>query len=98
MFPEGHVNVDESGVNAYKSGMIMMALQSNCPIVPVYIKRRKKWYSRIELGIGEPVNVNDFKSGPIATVEEINAVTKYLEEQSIKLEMLVTSGGKKHEI
>ena len=51
MFPEGHINIENDGVNAFKSGMIMMAAKSGCPIIPVYIKRRKHWYSRlVEIG------------------------------------------------
>ena len=96
MFPEGHVNTDESGLNSFKSGMVIMALKSGCPIIPVYIKRREHWYSRLVLGIGEPINIDDFKKDKIATLEEINKAADYLLEQEHKLELLC-NGGKEDE-
>ena len=88
MFPEGRVNINKEGTNAFKSGMIIMALKSGCPIVPVYIKRRKHWYSRLILGVGEPLDIKNFSKGDKPTMEEINEAAKYLELQESKLEAL----------
>ena len=87
MFPEGHISLNNE-TQTFKTGMVMMALQSKCPIVPIYIKKRKKWYSRLEIAVGEAINISDFKSGPVATIEDINKATAYLQEQEKKLEML----------
>ena len=87
-FPEGHVNVEKEGTQSFKSGMVMMALKSGCPIIPVYIKRRKHWYSRLVLGVGEPVDIKKFASGDKPTIAEIDDAAKYLEEEEHKLELL----------
>ena len=84
MFPEGHVNADEKGTQTFKSGMTVMALRSGCPIVPVYIKRRKHWYSRLVFAIGEPINVKDFCEG-VPNINDVNRATEYLQEQEKKL-------------
>ena len=89
IFPEGHVNVDEKGVKTFKSGMVMMALQSKKPIIPVYIKRRKHWYSRLKVAVGEPIDVFNFKGGKPLTIKDIEEVTQYIEEQEKKLEEFV---------
>ena len=89
MFPEGHVNTEKEGVNEFKSGMIVMALKSGCPIIPVYIKRREHWYSRLVIGVGEAIDSKSFAKGPIATLEEINSAASYLHEQEKKLEEIV---------
>ena len=94
MFPEGHVNVEKSCVQSFKSGMVLMALKSECPIIPVYIKRRKHFYSRVELGIGEPINIKDFITGEKMTVDDIKRATEFLQEQEKQLEELV-EGAKK---
>ena len=88
MFPEGHVNVNKEGTNAFKSGMIVMALRSGCPIVHVYIKRRPHWYSRLVLAVGEPININDFCKDRKPNVEDVKNATIYLQEQEEKLEAL----------
>lgn len=88
MFPEGHINIENDGVNAFKSGMVMMAIKSGCPIVPVYIKRRKHWYSRLVVGIGEAIDISKFSSSNNPTLEEIDNAAKYLQEEEHKLELL----------
>ena len=53
MFPEGtRVSADE-GQDA-KTGAIRLASKLNVPIVPVYIPRRKKVFSRVRIAIGQP--------------------------------------------
>lgn len=97
MFPEGHINIENDGVNSFKSGMIMMALKSGCPIVPVYIKRRKHWYSRLVVGIGEAFDVSKFSSSNNPTLEEIDNAAKYLQEEEHKLELLCNEEKKKND-
>ena len=92
MFPEGHINIENDGVNAFKSGMIMMAAKSGCPIIPVYIKRRKHWYSRLVVGIGEHFEMIKFSSSNNPTLEEIDNAAKYLQEEEHKLELLCNEG------
>ena len=89
MFPEGHVNLEAEGIKAFKSGMVMMALKSGVPIIPVYLQRKKHIYSRLVLGVGEPINIDDFKTGEKFSLEDINKASLYLYEQEKKLEELV---------
>ena len=95
MFPEGHINIENEGVNPFKSGMVMMAVKSGCPIVPVYIKRRKHWYSRLVVGIGEQISIDKFSSSNNPTLEEIDKAAKYLQEEEHKLELLCNKEKKK---
>ncbi len=57
MFPEGHVNFEGDGLNQFKSGMVLMALMSGKPVVPVYIENRKSVFERLKIGIGAPFDV-----------------------------------------
>ena len=92
MFPEGKINDNkEDGVQNFKSGMVMMAMRGNVPIIPVYIKRRKHFYSRLEVAIGAPVDVVSFKSGASATPEEVERCCHYLEEKEKELEAFMLS-------
>jgi len=89
MFPEGHVNVEKEGTKEFKSGMIIMALKSGMPIVPVYLKRREHWYSRVEVAVGEPIDVKSFAKGEKPTVNDVKEAAKYLENQEKELEELM---------
>ena len=87
MFPEGKIQENkEEGIQSFKSGMVMMAMRGNVPIIPVYIKRRKHFYSRLETAFGTPVDVTKFKKGSSATPEEIDACCHLLEERERELE------------
>ena len=96
LFPEGHVNIEQEGLNTFKSGMIVMALKSGCPIVPIYIKRRKHFFSRLEVAIGESFDMSKFSSSSTPTLEEIDNAAKYLQEEEHKLEILC-NGGKQND-
>lgn len=86
MFPEGHVNEDSSGaVSPFKSGMVLMAMRSGVPIVPVYVKKPAHWYNRVVLAIGEPVDITE-RCGPrpsFAQVEEL-ALSLHEKEEALK--------------
>lgn len=88
MFPEGHVNIDKEGVKAFKGGMVLMAFRSDKPIVPVYLKRREHFYSRIVLGVSEPINVRDFVKGKMINSKEVEEVVNHLQEVEHQLEVL----------
>lgn len=94
MFPEGHINVEQKGVNSFKGGIVMMALKTHCPIVPVYIQKKKHWYSRLVLYIGEPIKVDEYKSGTIATVNDIHRISEILKEREEELELLCNKNKK----
>ena len=96
LFPEGHVNVNEDGaMNSFKSGMVMMAIKGHAPIVPVYIKKKEHWYSRLVIGIGEAINVEDYKTSAMPTIEDIENISKAIEKQEKELEKICNSKGKK---
>ena len=56
MFPEGTRTGEDNMVDA-KTGAVRLASKMDAPIVPVYIPRRKKLFSRVQLLIGEPYSV-----------------------------------------
>ena len=95
MFPEGKINEEDDNVRTFKNGMVMMAMRSGVPIIPVYIKRRKHFYSRLEIAIGSPFDVTKFKSGASATKEETNQATIALHEKEKELEAFMLNRGKK---
>lgn len=82
-------------MNAFKSGMVMMAVKAKVPIVPVFLKKKEHWYSRLVIAIGEPIHIEDYASGPVPTMEDINKISTALEEQTKELEKLAHKERKK---
>ena len=94
IYPEGRVNDTEESIQSYKSGVIMMAMRSHVKIVPIYLKRREHWYSRLAYVIGNPIDIYDFAKGKVLTMDEINEASKYLENKEKELEQIAYRGGK----
>ena len=83
LFPEGHVNKGDEMLE-FKSGMVLISMQSKRPIVPVYIKPRKHWYSRLEAVVDEPVDITEMCGG-MPAFSKIREVTKLLQEREASL-------------
>jgi 1-acyl-sn-glycerol-3-phosphate acyltransferase len=86
IFPESSVN-QEDGVKSYKSGFVLMSLMSKKPILPVCIIKRKRWYHRLKIVIGEPIDASSMCSA-IPTVEEMDRVSELINQK--EQEMLLT--------
>lgn len=88
MFPEGHIN-GEGGeeIAAFKPGMVLMALQGRAPVVPVYFRPRKHWYSRLRVVIGEPLDiVKTYGTHP--SLGQIDEIVSLLRGRVEKLKIL----------
>lgn len=88
IFPEGRINVEKEGVQAFKGGMVMMALRGKAPIIPVYIKRRPHFYNRLVFAIGNPIDLNTIKPDGIKSKQDIEFVCDYLKKKEEELEAL----------
>lgn len=88
MFPEGRVHTQSEAPAAFKSGMILMSVQSGAPIIPVYIKPRRKASERIVAVIGEPFSVTEIY-GQRPKFSQIDEAAKLLFEKELKLMQLI---------
>ena len=82
LFPEGHVNKGDEMLE-FKSGMVLISMQSKRPIVPVYLKPRRHWYSRLKAVVGEPVDSTALSEGrpAFSKIQEVTARLKKREEE-----------------
>ena len=88
VFPEGSINKEEA-LKTFKSGVVMMALMSDKPIIPIYIRRRNSWFNRQRVAVGEPINVSDYFSSRFPSMEEIEHVTNLVRDKELKLKEMV---------
>lgn len=83
LFPEGQVEREEN-VQTFKSGVVMMAIMTDSPIIPMYVHKRTKWYKRQVVMIGEKIYLKDYIKSKIPTIEEMDifaAKLRDIEEQ-----------------
>ena len=83
IFPEGGINHD-STVNSFKSGAALMALKGRAPIIPIYIIPPKKWFNRIVIVTGEPINPVEI-CGETPNLRGIDELSQKLREKEITL-------------
>ena len=86
MFPEGHVTKDEE-VQKFKSGMVLMAVTSKKPIVPVYIKVRKSIWQRQCIVFGEPINPVETLGG-MPSLADMDRIADVLREKEKELKIM----------
>ena len=79
IFPEGQVN-DQEDTLSFKSGSVLMAKLGGVPVLPVYIVKPQKRFSRFHIVIGEPVDVASMCSR-FPSVEELQTVSDHLRQQ-----------------
>lgn len=87
LFPEGQIESAKGELDAFKSGMILMAVQSRKPIIPVYIRKRKNIFNRLTMCVGEPVDPCAL-CGEKPTMKTINSAAALLREKEEKLSNL----------
>ena len=84
VFPEGHVTNDTE-LHALKSGIVMMAVMNEAPILPIYIVKREKRIKRQVVMIGEKINPADYMAGAMPSIDEINNISNILLEKEKEL-------------
>ncbi|MBR2476680.1 MAG: 1-acyl-sn-glycerol-3-phosphate acyltransferase [Clostridia bacterium] len=85
IFPQGRLPVNGKPF-PYKPGIVLVALRTDAPIVPVYTDGNYGLFKRTHVIIGEEIYLKDYinHDGEV-TNEEIASLTKMLEEKNYAL-------------
>lgn len=86
IFPEGYLTENEE-VQKFKSGAVLMAVTAKKPIVPVYVKKRKNFFHRQCVVIGEPINPIEM-CGKIPSLTEMDKISETLREKEKELKQI----------
>lgn len=61
VFPEGtRLKRQEDVLGELKSGMAMIAIKTQSPIVPVWITKKSKWFRMTKFIVGKPFELSEF--------------------------------------
>ena len=88
MFPEGHIVTDEKTQAKFKSGMVLMALQAHSPILPVAVKKRKHFFSRLRVAIGQPIDIEALY-GPRPSLRQVDEIADLLYKKELELQNIL---------
>ena len=95
IFPEGHINDGGKEMQAFKSGAVLMALKSGKPIVPIYVKKKEKWYERLTAAIGEPIDVKAL-CGERPTFAKMDEISRLLYDRENQLKEMLDRSEQDH--
>lgn len=82
IFPEGKRIWDDNNTDA-KTGAVILSVRTGVPVIPVYVARKKPWFCRVRIVIGEPYMVGldkktatheDYKAATVQLMQKINAL------------------------
>ena len=83
IFPEGHIYPDSPEIKAFKSGVALMAVMNNSPILPVYLIKPEGKLRKI-LVVGDLLNID--YHGRFPSVNELEEISENLRSKEIELE------------
>ena len=90
VFPEGHINHESDEVKDFKGGASFLALQSGVDIIMMYREKRKHWWNRQRIIVGEPYNLKKM-FGEHPSRADLEAATKVIYDKEIELKKLYQS-------
>ena len=76
IFPEGHISRDTSGQQDLKGGATLIALQTGVDVINLYREKRKHWWQRNRVLVGEPYNLKQLAGNTFSRkdLEKVNGV------------------------
>lgn len=77
IFPQGQITKSE-GVSDVKHGAVLMALQADVPIIPMYIKPQSKKFKTRDVIIGDPIYPKELCSKRIPSTVDIQKISETL--------------------
>lgn len=88
VFPQGRLPVDGKPF-PFKPGIVLVAVRTDAPIVPMYTDGNYGIKKRARIMIGEPIYLRDFCSGEDISNKEAESLAKMLEEKTFELKTLL---------
>lgn len=99
IFPEGRLPV-KGEYHPFRPSIVYIALRTDAPIIPVYTNGVYSIAKRTQVMIGEPIYLRNLCDTTEPDSTEIERLTKYLEEETLRLktelESRITADGKKN--
>ena len=83
LFPEGHIDTEGDPIGSFKSGMVLMALRSGAPVLPVLLTKRKNIFERLTAVIGAPVELDT--GGALPPLSKVTELSEMLKDEERSL-------------
>lgn len=83
IFPEG-TRVKKKEESKVKPGIAMISIKSKSPIIPIYIKSTYKLFTKIDVFIGSPIDLSNYKKSKL-NIDEYKSLSNEVMDKIYKL-------------
>ena len=97
VFPEGHINREDSSLEMLKRGIGLLSVQTSSRILPIYICHRTNWFKRVHIFVGKPINPKDIKYSTFNDMAKVGELTRDLQSAIVVLRQLAIKEGYENE-
>ncbi len=84
VFPQGSIHREE-GLSSLKSGITLIAIRADVPIIPMMTLPKKHWYNRTKVIVGESIIPRSHIRGPFPSMQDIEGITDLLAQRMREL-------------
>jgi 1-acyl-sn-glycerol-3-phosphate acyltransferase len=90
IYPESRLpKPNQNEVAPFKSSVVLISLQSQCPIIPVYHRGNYGLFKREHIVIGAPMHLYKECHQINPSVQELQRLTKILQDKINQLELMI---------
>ena len=89
VFPQGGI-VQDGESNALKSGSVLMAMQADVPIVPLYICKREHWYDQVRVIVGDSIHPKQLCPKKFPSTADLDSITELLAKEMHRISLCDT--------
>jgi len=96
LFPQGGIKRD-GNADGIKPGTVLIALQAGVPVIPMYTGKRKHWYNRSVVVVGDPIVFSDHCKKKMPSVADLEEMSEFLHARMLECKSTYEriTGGKK---
>lgn len=80
VFPQGGI-VRDGECETLKSGAVLMAMQADVPIIPIYIHKRKNFFKCMRVTVGDAIYPKQLCAKKFPSTQDINGITDLLAKE-----------------
>ena len=81
--PEGRI-YNDGKIHEFRTGVARIAIESGAEVIPMYIRKRKSWWNRTHISLGERINLKE-KYGDIKDYEALTKICEDLRKEMARI-------------
>ena len=86
IFPQGRREDGLSLQTEFKPGISILAVKTKTPVIPIYISENKRLFSKIDIVVGEPIELSEYYDKKLTNEEYVEIAQSIILKSILDLE------------